>query len=256
MSLILLLSGDKAGRAGEFTADAYLVSVVLETDEKFSNFARSTLANGIDADDVQLIVEYATNFPSLGDFRLHCQNELMLVTARAGTTFTVTRGIEGTTPAGHIAGTGVAHVMTAGSLQAALEQHLHASAETIRITGTISPASLTTDQDDWNPAGLHDIEWIKVNTSGASATVEITGIDAGVDGDQITITHVVAEDQYGIKLWFESLSSAAWNRIAYAGTVATSLTLWPRQSATLRYDGLADRWMVISTSGEFTDIPG
>lgn len=92
--------------------------------EKFSNFARTTIVSGIDDDDTSLVVEYATNFPTSGDFRLRCGNEIMLCTAVAGTTLTVTRGIEGTTPAAHGAGTPIAHVMTAASLDAAIDDRI------------------------------------------------------------------------------------------------------------------------------------
>jgi hypothetical protein len=84
--------------------------------EKFTNFARSSVVSDITAGATTLVVEYATNFPTSGDFRLRCGNELMLCTGVSGTTFTVTRGVEGTTAAAHAAGTPIAHVMTAGSL--------------------------------------------------------------------------------------------------------------------------------------------
>jgi hypothetical protein len=88
--------------------------------EKFTNFARTTIVGAIDDVVTSLVVEYATNFPTSGDFRLRCQNEIMLCTAVAGTTFTVTRGVEGTTAAAHGAGTPIAHVLTAGGLAAIL----------------------------------------------------------------------------------------------------------------------------------------
>jgi len=52
-----------------------------------------------------------------GQFRIAIESELMLVTAgETTTTWTVTRGIEGTTPAAHAAGATVAHVLTAAGL--------------------------------------------------------------------------------------------------------------------------------------------
>lgn len=208
--------------------------------EKFANFARTTLTNSIDADDTELVVEYATNFPTSGDFRLRCGNELMLVTAVAGTTFTVTRGVEGTTAAAHDAGTGAAHVMTAGSLGAAIDKHQWSS---------VSPASLTTNQTDWNPTGLHDNEWIRINTSGASAQVEISGIDAGSDGEQITIS-VVATSTYSVKFWCGSGTDA--NKILGVMDYG-SVTISEEGSLTLRYDGTSARWRIISHTGQLTN---
>jgi|WetSurSiteA1Bulk_404760.scaffolds.fasta_scaffold61666_1 hypothetical protein len=91
--------------------------------EKFTNFARSSIVSAISDTDSTLEVEYATNFPTTGDFRLRCGNELMLCTGVSGATFTVTRGVESTTAAAHAAGSPIAHVMTAGSLDAAIETH-------------------------------------------------------------------------------------------------------------------------------------
>ena len=54
-----------------------------------------------------------------GQFRIAIESELMLVTAgETTTTWTVTRGIEGTTPAAHAAGATVVHVLTAAGLLA------------------------------------------------------------------------------------------------------------------------------------------
>lgn len=85
--------------------------------ETFSNNAESTLDTAIDADDVSVIVDDATTFPAAGNFRLRIDDEIMLVTAVAGATYTVTRGQEGTTAASHSAGAQVRHVLTAAALR-------------------------------------------------------------------------------------------------------------------------------------------
>lgn len=84
--------------------------------EQFSNLGSTTLAAAISSSNVSLTVSSASNFSSSGNFRILIDNELIEVTAVSGTTFTVTRGIEGTTAASHSTGATVTQVLTAGGL--------------------------------------------------------------------------------------------------------------------------------------------
>jgi hypothetical protein len=59
----------------------------------------------------------AANFPATGNFRILVERELMLVTAISGTTWTVTRGVEGTTAASHPSGSTVYGVLTDQALR-------------------------------------------------------------------------------------------------------------------------------------------
>ncbi|MFO0824982.1 MAG: hypothetical protein U0792_17985 [Gemmataceae bacterium] len=84
--------------------------------EQFANNAQTTLASSIIAGATSLTVTSATGFPSSPQFRIQIGNELLLVTAVAGATWTVTRGIESTTAAAHSAGDTVTQVLTAGAM--------------------------------------------------------------------------------------------------------------------------------------------
>ena len=88
--------------------------------ELFGNNASTTLNGSITSGATSLIVTSATNFPTSGNFRILVDSginlEYMLVTAVSGTTFTVTRGIEGTTGVAHNSLVQVVHVITAGGL--------------------------------------------------------------------------------------------------------------------------------------------
>lgn len=87
--------------------------------ERFANTAQTTLTAGVDNDDTSLAVASYTAFPTAAQFRVRVDSELMLVTAGAGTsTWTVTRGVEGTTAAAHAAGAVVTQVLTAGAVSA------------------------------------------------------------------------------------------------------------------------------------------
>lgn len=84
--------------------------------ELFSNNPQTTLNGAITSGAVSLVVTSATNFSSSGNFRILIDAEIFLVTAVAGTTFTVTPGSEGTTQANHANGATVTQILTAGAL--------------------------------------------------------------------------------------------------------------------------------------------
>lgn len=83
--------------------------------ENLGNDWSSTLSAGIDASVTSLDVASATGAPS-ANFRIRIDDELMLVTAVSTNTFTVTRGVEGSTAASHSGGVAVAHVVTRAGL--------------------------------------------------------------------------------------------------------------------------------------------
>ena len=90
--------------------------------EQFANDYATTLSGAITDSATSLVVASATGAPTV-NFRIRVENELMLVTAVAGATFTVTRGIEGTATVAHADAVAVTHVLTAGGLGQALTEH-------------------------------------------------------------------------------------------------------------------------------------
>lgn len=89
--------------------------------ELFGNNAATTLNGGISSSATSLVVQSASNFPTTGSFRILVDSganlEYMLVTSvSGGTTFNVTRGIEGTTGVAHSGGVQVVQIVTAGSV--------------------------------------------------------------------------------------------------------------------------------------------
>jgi hypothetical protein len=91
--------------------------------ERLANNAQTKLAAAIDADDTTLTVLSASLFPDSGTFRIRIDSELLLVTAVAGTTFTVTRGAESTTATNHTSQTTVQAVLTAAGLAAYVDEN-------------------------------------------------------------------------------------------------------------------------------------
>lgn len=88
--------------------------------ENFANEYATALNGAIDNAVTSLVVDSDTGSPD-ANFRIRIDNEYLLVTAKAGTTFTVTRGIEGSTAAAHADDAAVTHVLTAGGLRAGIE---------------------------------------------------------------------------------------------------------------------------------------
>jgi hypothetical protein len=86
--------------------------------EQFANNAATTLSAAVETTDgTSISVASAAGFPTKGNFRILVDDEIMLVTAVDGTTWTVTRGAESTTGATHSNGAAVTHVLTAGAVQ-------------------------------------------------------------------------------------------------------------------------------------------
>jgi len=87
--------------------------------ETFANQAVTALSAAVtSATATSCTVVDATAFPATGNFRIKIDNEILIVTVRAGNTLTVTRGAEGTTAATHASGASVIHLLTKGSLNA------------------------------------------------------------------------------------------------------------------------------------------
>lgn len=86
--------------------------------EQLANNARSTLAADLSVGATTLVVATPALFPTIPQFRLRIDDELLLVTGVAAGTFTVTRGAEGTIAVAHSNGTRVSCVLTSGALAA------------------------------------------------------------------------------------------------------------------------------------------
>lgn len=86
--------------------------------EQFANNAQTTLASAITAGTSPISVASSAGFPGSAQFRIRIDDEILLVTAGAGTTsWAVSRGQESTSAAAHASGAAVTHVLTAGALQ-------------------------------------------------------------------------------------------------------------------------------------------
>lgn len=87
--------------------------------ERYANNPTTTLSAACAVGDGTITVAAGgAPFSQQGNFRIVCDNEIMLVTSVAGNVFTVSRGKEGTTAAAHSIGAAVGQILTAASHQA------------------------------------------------------------------------------------------------------------------------------------------
>jgi Tfp pilus assembly protein PilV len=82
---------------------------VYAADTAYGDSTASTTVSGsLSASATTLAVASAAGFPATAEFRVKIDSEVLLVTAGTGTTsWTVTRGVDGTTPATHNVGASV-----------------------------------------------------------------------------------------------------------------------------------------------------
>jgi hypothetical protein len=107
-----------------------------------------------------------------------------------------------------------------------------ALATTFSLTGDISPAQITADQDDYNPTGLSTASVLRLS---ADAPRNITGLQGGSDGRVLIVMNVGAQN---IVLKDDSASSTAANRFA----LTADITMTPDMSVILLYDSTSSRW--------------
>ena len=134
--------------------------------------AWTTLAAGIDASVTTITVASAATFPASVQFRILIENEHLLVTAgAASTTWTVVRGIEGTTGAAHASGASVYHVLTAAALLNS-PGPMTTAGDLVYLNSALQPARLGAPSN-----GNYGIQW----TGGVPSYIAMAG-----GGDALT----------------------------------------------------------------------
>lgn len=109
----------------------------------------------------------------------------------------------------------------------------HTFGKQVILSGTLSPAQITANQNDYNPASLADALALRLNSD---ASRNVTGLSGGADGRVVTITNVGSFD---IVLTSEDAASSAANRFLIAGG---DMVLGADDVVALRYDGTSSRW--------------
>jgi hypothetical protein len=84
--------------------------------EQFLTGVTGSLDATINDTVTTMAIDSATGWPAAGDFRVVIEAETLLVTGVSGVTWTVVRGVDGTTAAAHAGGATVTGMLTKGSL--------------------------------------------------------------------------------------------------------------------------------------------
>lgn len=103
---------------------------------------------------------------------------------------------------------------------------------TFTLSGDITPAQITADQNNYNPTGLSGATVLRLNSDAAR---NITGLSGGSDGRLLIVYNV---GSFNIVLKDESSSSTAANRFALQADV----TIAPDVGVILQYDSTSSRW--------------
>ena len=167
-------------------------------------------------------VSTVASFPTEPVFRLNIgSGELVKVTAINGTTLTIERGADGSTPAAHAAGSTVEVVVTKAGLEAFVKQ---IAVESPVVTPTAVTAIGTTIKD---LAGQTANSWVVQDSTG-TAHVQVTAATATVAANLVVGKGTLAATATSGFIYSPTIAGAPTGApAAYAGTVPT---VWDQSS--------------------------
>ena len=121
----------------------------------------------------------------------------------------------------------------------------------VTMSGTITPAALTADVNDYNPAGLATALTLRVDPGAAARNM--TGIAAGTDGRLLRIVNI--STTFALTLQNQNGLSAAANRFLFSQS--GDAVLAPNTALMLMYDGTTAAWRSESRAlSNTTVVPG
>lgn len=136
----------------------------------------TTLNGTIVAGATTVVVTSATGLPGAGNYTLWIDSEQMTVTAGQGTTsLTVTRGVNGTTAAGHTTGTNVTNTPILATLTC------NATFAPASSGGVITLNAITSGTGSTFAGPGSTAAWFRLKTSGATPHIDGTVGTAGCD---------------------------------------------------------------------------
>jgi hypothetical protein len=134
--------------------------------EQFTNNATTTLASSMTGVQTTCSVSSATEFPTDGNFRVLIGDELCLVTAVSGTTFTIIRAVENTVASTHDAADPVTLIVTK-------ESFLRMAADHIPLFGLETVPGPVNSLTDTNGAAVASTDFTWTN-QGTSSVADLT----------------------------------------------------------------------------------
>lgn len=125
---------------------------------------------------------------------------------------------------------------TTGSASTAVWTNVSAQfSGSVAFSGVISPGSISTDQDNWNPTGLSTASAIRV---ALGADVKITGLSGGSAGREITLINTSSTNYITL---MNNVTSTAANRFQTPGR---DQLVPPNSVIVLTYDAVTARWRI------------
>jgi hypothetical protein len=106
----------------------------------------------------------------------------------------------------------------------------------LSLTGVVSPPQITSNQNDYNPAGIASASLLNLSSD---APRSVSGLASGAEGRVVGILNTGSQP---VTLLNENASSTAANRFALGGDIVIK----SKRAALLRYDGAAARWFAIA----------
>jgi hypothetical protein len=107
------------------------------------------------------------------------------------------------------------------------------------LTGIITPAQLTADQNDYSPSGINNATILRLTTDATNRTITGLNASSNTDGRLIELCNVNALGGANILIASESASSTAANR--FTGSV----TILPANGRLFWYDATSSRWRTV-----------
>lgn len=174
--------------------------------DKFANNVQTTLNGGINNSTTTAVITSATGFPASGNFRILIDDEILLVTARSGTTLTVTRGAESTTAASHADLAPVTMVLTKAGLESIKEAPF-----IVPISGTPTAIQLG---DDGYTRGQYAVDLCAYRSNSADvASGNYSALLGGLNNSAASIGCVIMGGDSN-----EAISSSNYSAIAGGGS--------------------------------------
>jgi hypothetical protein len=236
-------------------------------NEQFSNAPQTTLVLALAAAaqgaSGSMTVAGSGGFPTVPQFRIVIDQEILIVTALAGAVWTVTRGQENTQGATHAIGATVSHILTAGgltNLSPTGPLNLAVQSVTVQGSGPYTP-NLPGANTIPTPAGVvtgkvWDYGGMAWNVMAAGATAN--GSD---DTTAIRTAALAANTAGGGEVFLPYPVTGTFYGITASLTLYSKVTYRMAFGAEIRWIGGvpgADTYMIgcVATSGTFTDRPG